>query len=438
MLRAPWLCRRLIRPSQWRTTLTTIKVTRRLASTEASGRIPPALLLRARNLTDEHDQLHTELEANFDSTKAKRMGEISKVADALKAWDAAQASINELTGLSKSQDEEMRELAKEELETTNNELGVLSDKIKIALTPKHPFADMPCLIEFRPGPGGMEGRLFTDALFKMYQSYCTFKGYRTKTVTYERVDGPPGADGETPLQEAILEVINPGSYDIFRGEAGMHRVQRVPATEKSGRIHTSAAAVWVLPSFPEEAGASDEGTTDVNDPNSDFYIDPTEVRVETMRARGAGGQHVNKTESAIRLTHMPTGTMVSMQDERSQQRNREAAWKVLRSRIAQKRREQREEMAQNLRSSVLSKDKITRGEKIRTYNYVQKRCTDHRSGLDIHNLPGVMMGGPELDRIIASVHEWQTARDVRLLIAEEEEAAAAAAKDTGGNREAKK
>ena len=317
-----------------------------------------------------------------------------------------------------SKDAELRELASDELETTNQRVDSLVHDLTAALTPKHPFADMPCLIEFRPGPGGMEGRFFTDSLFRMYKQWLSRHGYRVNVVKYEVSDSAGetvGSARENPLQEAVLEVTDPGSYDLLRGEAGMHRVQRIPATESKGRTHTSAVAIWVLPSFPESTASE----TDFEDPESIFYINPADVRQETMRARGAGGQHVNKTESAIRLTHIPTGTTVSMQDSRSQVRNRAAAWQLLRSRIAQQRREEREELAFSLRNSVLAKDRITRADKIRTYNYSQDRVTDHRSGLDVHNLPDVMDGGETLDRVMGSVREYLLAREVRAMMEEE-------------------
>ncbi|KAJ2970635.1 hypothetical protein NUW58_g9632 [Xylaria curta] len=269
----------------------------------------------------------------------------------------------------------------------------------------------------------MEGRYFADAVFRMYRQYCSRVGLRAQVMKYEVVEGGDSTGGanESPLQEAVLEIQDVGAYDRFRGEAGMHRVQRVPSTEKSGRTHTSAVAVWVLPSFPENATSEE----DHNDPESLFYVNPAEVREEKMRASGAGGQHVNKTESAIRLTHEPTGVTVSMQDSRSQHTNRKSAWALLRSRLAQKRREEREEQAQALRNSVLSKDRITRGDKIRTYNYSQDRCSDHRSGLDVHNLPDVLDGGETLDKIMDSTREWLIQRDIQALIAEEEATAAA-------------
>ena len=337
----------------------------------------------------------------------------------MKEWDAAQSSLTELRTLLSSNDAELRQLAADELQTTSADLETLSQKLSASLTPKDPFGEMPCLLEVVAGPGGQEGRLFADTLFRMYRQYCSRMGYRAQVMTYELADGreSSGSSGESALLEGVLEIQQPGAYGLFRGEAGMHRVQRIPSTEKNGRVHTSAVAVWVLPSFPENSKETEEH---LNDPSSDFYIDPKEVRSELMRASGAGGQHVNKTESAIRLTHIPTGTVVSMQENRSQHRNREAAWHLLRSRVAQQRRDEREAQAQSMRDSVLSKDKLTRADKIRTYNFGQDRCTEHRSGLDVHNLPDVLEGGESLEKIVGSVQEWLTARDIRAMIAEDE------------------
>ncbi|WYZ41269.1 hypothetical protein EsH8_V_000164 [Colletotrichum jinshuiense] len=427
MLAAPWVCRRclggLLKPRSTQFI--------RRASTEAGAGLPPALLQRARNLATEHDQLARSLEDDYDTKTARRIGELSSVVTALREWEQAQSSVAELNGLLGSKDKELRDMAQEELESTNGQLSALSRKLSASLTPKDPYAHMPCLLEMRPGPGGLEGRFFADTLFKMYKQYCARKGYRAQVIKYEMADAAGDASsaaGESPLQEAIIEVQDPGAYDLFRGEAGMHRVQRIPATEKNGRVHTSAVAVWVLPSFQESGSGGEGGGEDLNNPESDFYIDPTEVKIETMRARGAGGQHVNKTESAIRMTHLPTGTVVSMQDSRSQQRNREDAWKLIRSRVALQRREAREEAAAQLRNSVLSKNKITRGDKIRTYNYNQDRVTDHRAGIDVHNLPDVIGGGESLDRIVDSVKDYLVSGDIEAMMAEEEAAAAAEAK----------
>jgi peptide chain release factor 1 len=358
------------------------------------------------------------------------MGELSSVTTALRQWEAARASVTELRTLLESKDAELRELAQEELVSTNEKIESLGNALSVALAPKHPFAAMPCLLEFRPGPGGLESRYFTDSLLRMYQAYCSRKGYDARLVKYEESGSAGEASspqGERPLSEAVLEIQTPGAYDVFRGEAGIQRVQRIPTTEKSGRTHTSAAALWVLPAFPDTPGDDEAATADLDNPDSDFYIRPSDVREEKMRASGAGGQHVNKTDSAIRLTHEPTGTVVSMQDSRSQHRNRHAAWQLLRARLAAQRREAREEQMYALRNSVLAKDKITRADKIRTFNYGQDRCTDHRSGLDVHNIKDVLDGGESLDRIIDSVRVWLVGRDLRAVIAEEEAEAEAEA-----------
>lgn len=385
----------------------------------------------------EYDTLQKSLNDSFDSNKAKRIGELSRVASALRAWQDAQAAVQELQTMidDPAQDPDLASIARDELAAEKAQLESLSRNLSASLTPRHPFADFPCMLEFRPGPGGLEGRYFTDSLFKMYKGLCMRKGYRHSVMKYEFADtagDSTSSAGENPLQEAVLEIQDPGAFDVFRSEAGMHRVQRIPDTESKGRVHTSAVAVWVLPSFPD-AGAAAEAAN-VDDPDSDFYVNPQDVKIETMRARGAGGQHVNKTESAIRMTHLPTGTTVSMQDHRSQQRNREEAWKIMRSRIADQRREKREAEAASLRNSVLSQHQITRGDKMRTYNYNQDRCTDHRAGLDVHNLPNVLEGGETLDKIMDGAREWLVGKDIALLVAEEEAKEKEKAKGKGGKK----
>ncbi|KYK53958.1 hypothetical protein DCS_05907 [Drechmeria coniospora] len=429
MRAAPWTCRGCVealrRTAGCQLRLGSQRGARRGVVTEApasTSTLAPSLLRRARCLAAEHDSLESTLESSFDGAKAKRVGELRRVVSALRAWTDGRAAVAELSALATDgeQDAELAAIARDELVSESSRLEALERNLAASLRPRHAFADLPCLVEFRPGPGGLEGRYFTDSLFKMYRALCARRGYRANVLKYELAEAAGDQSspaGEQPLQEAVLEVLDAGAYDVFRTEAGMHRVQRIPSTESKGRVHTSAVAVWVLPSFPE-TGAT--GSDDVDDPESDFYLRPDDVRVETMRARGAGGQHVNKTESAIRMTHAPTGTVVSMQDHRSQQRNREAAWKVLRSRVAGQRAEQRQQEAARLRSSVLSKAQMTRGDKIRTYNYNQDRCTDHRAGLDVHNLPDVLDGGEILDRVMDAAGEWMVGRDLEAIVAEEE------------------
>ena len=369
----------------------------------------------------EHDKLSKETAETFDIKISKRIGELKSVAEALKEWEDARNALSELQELLQdpTTDAELRQLAADDLATTAAELDSLSLKLATSLTPKHPFADLPCLIEIRPGAGGGEAAIFASDLLRMYTAYCSRKNLRASLLKYDTADG---TSGETsPLAEAIIEIETPGAYGELRSEAGVHRVQRVPATEKAGRTHTSAVSVLVLPSIPTTGSEGLEmHEVDLNDPTSDYYVNPTEVRTDVMRARGAGGQHVNTTDSAIRLTHLPTNTVVSMQDSRSQHKNREKAWQLLRSRIAQAKREAREEEIVALRRNVIGVAKMGRGDKIRTYNWGQQRVTDHRSGLTVHNLDDVMEGGEELEKVIQSVKGWLGEREIEMLLAEDE------------------
>ena len=256
----------------------------------------------------------------------------------------------------------------------------------------------------------------------MYQTYCKRHSLRVNILKLEYETGSgSGVGSERQIQEAVLEVDGAGAYELLRCEAGVHRVQRVPATETKGRTHTSAVAVIVLPSFSSD-GSESLGEQSFKDPTSDFYVYPSDVRTDVMRARGAGGQHVNTTDSAVRLTHIPTGTVVAIQDSRSQQQNRAKAWQILRARIAQARREAREEELAQLRLSVVGVAKMGRGDKVRTYNWSQQRVTDHRSGMTLHHLDDILQGGESLDLVMSSVKSWLKERDVESLIADGEAA----------------
>jgi len=255
-------------------------------------------------------------------------------------------------------DPELRPLAVSDITSTESSLSTLSATITRSLVPPHPFAHLSAMVEIRPGAGGSEASLFAGDLLKLYTAYCaSVRGWPLSMVSLTSMEGGDG------VQEAIFEVEAPGTYEIFRGEAGVHRVQRVPATEKQGRTHTSTANVVVLPSFPEVELREGE-----EDP--DCIIDMKDVRVDVMRARGAGGQHVNTTDSAVRMTHVPTGIVAAIQDSRSQHKNRAKALMVLKSRIAEKRRSEREAEELALRRSV-AKVNAGRSDKMRTYNYIQ-------------------------------------------------------------------
>lgn len=385
------------------------------------GDISPALLSRAKSLASQHTTLASQLATEYDARAAKKLGQLTSVTNALKDYEKSADSLAELQTLlaDTKTDPDLRELAKEDIEPTKVALSTASAILKTSLVPQHPFAHMPCLLEIRPGAGGSEAALFAGDLLRMYTSYCSRAGLHCNVLKYEDADGqadPRGSDA--PLQEAVLEIESEGAYGILRSEAGVHRVQRVPATESKGRTHTSAASVLVLPSFPEEGHLP--GEEDTEDPESEYYINPSDVKTDTMRARGAGGQHVNTTNSAIRLTHMPSGTVVSCQDGRSQPKNKAKAWRILRSRLAQERREAKEAEMVALRRSVVGVARIGRGDKVRTYNWGQQRVTDHRSGLSVHDLDDVMEGGLELERVMESVRGWLGEQEVLDVVAEEE------------------
>jgi peptide chain release factor 1 len=250
--------------------------------------------------------------------------------------------------------------------------------------------------------------LFAGDLVQMYMGYCAQQGLRTELVklTYSE-----GVSNELII-EAIIEVETSGAYVLLQGETGVHRVQRVPDTEVKGRVHTSTAVVMVLPSFNEV----NEATLDIDDPNSDFYVDAKDVRRDYKRARGAGGQHVNKVETAVRLVHLPTNTTVDMQDERNRASNESKAWKLLRSRLAQQRRGAREAERLKLRRNTLAVGVVGRSDKIRTYNWQQQRVTDHRTGCTVNGIDGIMAGGANLGKLMESVRQWTTEAEIQDLV----------------------
>ncbi|KKY24599.1 putative peptide chain release factor 1 [Phaeomoniella chlamydospora] len=383
----------------------------------------PSLLRRAESLATEHATLSAQNAESYDTEVAKRIGELAGVSELFKKYRETQEANLELEAVLSPtyQYKELQADAKAELEHNNvTLLPQLARRLETSLIPKHPFAALPTLIELHSGAGGSEASLFAAQLLRMYQALCSQLGLSAQVLKKEVDDSVHGE----AIVDAILEVSTPGTYDLFRTEAGVHRVQRVPATEKKGRTHTSAVSVIVLPSFPsndqEGGGGIDTSAGDPNDPTSPNYIiPPSDVKSETMRARGAGGQHVNKTSSAIRLTHIPSGIIVSMQDSRSQHANRAEAWRLLRAKLAQRERERREGEMAALRRSV-GGGKSDRSDKVRTYNFDQRRVTDHRSGGETRDLDGVLEGGPALEDLMLGVKDWLGEREVEVLILEED------------------
>ena len=379
----------------------------------------PVLLQRARAIAVEHTNLSAQNANSYSVETAKRIGEIGPIAAALDAWDEAQSSLSELNTLlsDPTSDSELRALASSDISSLTSLLPNLSRRLSTTLIPAHPFAQLPCLIELHPGAGGSEASLFAHELLHMYMGYCSQRGLSHALQSYEKDDSTSG----NALTHAILAINTPMTYNTFRSEVGVHRVQRVPATEKKGRTHTSAASVMVLPLLPD---IDSENAKNYGDPNSDYYIAPSDVRSETMRASGAGGQHVNKTDSAIRLTHIPTGLVVAMQEDRSQHKNRDRAWILLRSKIAARKREEREAETVALRRKAMGGVARTgREDKVRTYNFSQNRVSDHRSGWEGSDLEDVLGGGESLEELMGSVREWMDENEVRGLSAEEEEKA---------------
>lgn len=372
--------------------------------------ISPVLLTRARSLANEYQRLSQQLADTYDAPTARKLGELSSTVTRLKAYDDAVSNLDNLVSMY-GEDKEMDQAIDEEREGVQDQLSKIGQALVQSLVPSHPFAHLPCLLEIRPGAGGDEAGLFAGDLLRMYEAYCSRHGYSTSLLKCETSDGiASSSGGNVHLQEAVLEIDAVDAYDLLRCEAGVHRVQRVPATESKGRTHTSAASVLVLPSLPAQIG-QELGEESYNDPESDYYIDTKDVRTDIMRARGAGGQHVNTTDSAVRLTHIPTGTVVAIQDSRSQIKNREKAWQLLRSRLAQQKREEREAEVARVRRGA-GAGKVGRENKVRTYNWGQQRVTDHRSGYEVRRLDEVMEGGEALDGVMGSVRAWLLEQEV--------------------------
>ena len=273
-------------------------------------------------------------------------------------------------------DPDIKAMAQEEIAAREAELPEIEQKLKVLLLPKDPLDEKNTILEIRAGTGGEEAALFAADLFRMYSRYAELKGWKVEVMS----EAPSDSGG---YKEIICLISGDRVYSHLKFEAGAHRVQRVPATETQGRIHTSAATVAVMPEAEEV----------------DVEIRPEDLRIDIYRASGAGGQHVNKTESAVRITHIPTGTVVTCQDERSQHKNKARAMKVLASRIlAAEQERQNSELSADRKAQVGSGD---RSERIRTYNFPQGRCTDHRINLTLYSLDRIMEG--ELDTLLEAL-----------------------------------
>ena len=338
-------------------------------------------------ILDRYENLKKELAENASDPSvfiklSKELSEVEEFALIIQKYYKDQKELEDLKSLlaDESTDAEFKELAQTEVERLEIELTDLNKKIRIMLIPKDAADDKNAIIEIRAGAGGDEAGLFAADLFRMYGRYAEHRGWKFE-ILYAHESGIGS------IKEASANISGKGVFSYLKFESGVHRVQRVPVTESSGRVHTSTATVAVLPEAEDV----------------DLKIDDTDLKIEVMRASGAGGQHINKTESAVRITHIPTGLVVVQQEERSQHMNRAKAMKILRSRLYEMELQKlQSERSENRRLQVGTGD---RSERIRTYNYPQGRVTDHRINFTLYKLPQVM-DGEGLDEIINALIEF--------------------------------
>ncbi len=342
-------------------------------------------------LLAHHASLESQLLSQMSSENyvklTRELSELNPLIDAVKTYRAANAELDGIDALisDPATDAEMRGMAEAERETLSLRSLELAQQIRVALLPKDAMDERNVVLEIRAGTGGDEAALFAGDLFRMYERFAALQGWKVEAISAS--EGTMGG-----YKEIIAEVQGRGAFAKLKFESGVHRVQRVPDTETQGRIHTSAATVAVLPEVEE---------VDVEIKNDD-------LRIDTMRAQGAGGQHVNKTESAIRITHIPTGIVVMMQDSRSQHKNRASAMNILRSRIYDAEQQRiNATRAADRREKVGSGD---RSERIRTYNFPQGRVTDHRINLTLYKLPQVIAGEALGELVDALTTEHQAAQ----------------------------
>lgn len=341
----------------------------------------PSILQKLDNLQERHEEI-TGLLADPDiiadqnrfRALSREYGQLEPVVKTFAAWGQTHADLNAATEMLKESDPELREMAAEERKTLEPKLQSLSEALQKHLLPKDPHDNSNVFLEIRAGTGGDEAALFAGDLFRLYSRYAENHGWQMEILNQN--EGEHGG-----YKEIISRIIGQGAYSRLKFESGAHRVQRVPETESQGRIHTSAATVAIL---PEAAEVEQE------------EINPADLRVDTYRASGAGGQHVNKTDSAVRLTHLPSGIVVECQDERSQHKNKARAMSLLQARLLEGERQKQLDQETALRKSLVGSG--DRSERIRTYNFPQGRVTDHRINLTLYKLDEILGGG--LDQVI--------------------------------------
>jgi peptide chain release factor 1 len=345
---------------------------------------------RLAELEARYDEIGRQLATPEVASDPSRLAELGRemarlepIVAGLRRWRDVEAQIEQAGGMAEDPDEEIRAMAREEVDRLTAESERLESELRLQLVPSDPNDERNVIVEVRAGAGGEEASLFAADLYRMYARYAERRRWKVEVLSTS--DSESGG-----FKEVIAEVRGDGAYSRLKFESGVHRVQRVPATEAQGRIHTSTATVSVLPEADEV----------------EIQIDEKDLRVDVYRSSGPGGQSVNTTDSAVRITHLPTGLVVAIQDEKSQHKNRAKAMSVLRARLLEMEQErQAAERGEERRSQVGSGE---RSEKIRTYNFPDDRVTDHRIGLTVHNLPGLLEG--DLDRVVEPLLEADQAR----------------------------
>ncbi|UIP29428.1 peptide chain release factor 1 [Photobacterium sp. TLY01] len=344
----------------------------------------PSILAKLESLVERHEEVQhllgdATIIANQDKFRAlsREYSQLEEVSQCFRAYQQVLADLETAEEMAGEEDPELREMAQEEIKQAKEEIERLEDELQVLLLPKDPNDERNCFIEIRAGAGGDEAGIFAGDLFRMYSKFAESRRWRVEVMSSNQAE-------HGGYKEMIAKISGEGAYGILKFESGGHRVQRVPATESQGRVHTSACTVAILPEIPEAEIPE---------------INAGDLKIDTFRASGAGGQHVNTTDSAIRITHLPTGIVVECQDERSQHKNKAKAMSVLAARIIKAEEEKRHAEEASTRRNLLGSG--DRSDRIRTYNYPQGRVSDHRINLTLYRLNEVMEG--ELESLIDPV-----------------------------------